>query len=70
VVARGTRAAGGDPGDRVFQLREAVGYLARTATGEWDTLIWRAPVSAKPIMARAPISMQIVINWLLRSLIA
>jgi len=42
--------------------QEAAGYLVRAATGDWDTLICRVPVSAKPIMARAPISMQIVIN--------
>ena len=36
--------------------------------GERDTFICKVPVSAKPIMARAPISMHIVINWLLRSL--
>jgi hypothetical protein len=40
-----------------------------TTTGEWDTLICRVPVSAKPIMAKAPISMQIVINQSLGSLI-
>ena len=40
-----------------------------TATGEWDTLICSVPVSAKPIMAKAPTSMQIVINRSLRSLI-
>jgi hypothetical protein len=44
-------------------------YLVTTATGEWDTLICRVPVSAKPIMAKAPISMQIVINRSLGSLI-
>jgi hypothetical protein len=40
-----------------------------TATGEWVTLICRVPVSAKPIMAKAPTSMQIVINRSLSSLI-
>ncbi len=40
-----------------------------TATGEWDTLICSVPVSAKPIMAKAATSMQIVINRSLRSLI-
>jgi hypothetical protein len=40
-----------------------------TTTGEWDTLICRVPVSAKPIMAKAPISMQKVINRPLGSLI-
>jgi len=44
-------------------------YLVTTTTGEWDTLICRVPVSAKPIMAKAPISMQIVINRSLGSLI-
>jgi hypothetical protein len=44
-------------------------YLVATANGEWDTLICRVPVSAKPIMAKAPISMQIVINRPLGSLI-
>src|SRR5215510_12162934 len=36
--------------------------------GEWDTLICRVPVSAKPIMTRALANIQIVINRLLRSL--
>jgi hypothetical protein len=40
-----------------------------TATGEWDTLICRVPVSAKPIMAKARTSMQIVINRSRSSLI-
>jgi hypothetical protein len=44
-------------------------YLVTTATGEWVTLICRVPVSAKPIMAKAPTSMQIVINRSLSSLI-
>jgi len=44
------------------------GHRARTATGEWDTLICRVPVSTRPIMTTAPASMQIVINRLLRSL--
>src|SRR6516225_8931382 len=36
--------------------------------GEWDTLICRVPVSARPIMTRALANIQIVINRLLRSL--
>jgi hypothetical protein len=44
-------------------------YLVTTATGEWDTLICRVPVSTKPIMAKAPTSMQIVINRSRSSLI-
>src|SRR5262249_57044252 len=36
--------------------------------GEWDTLICRMPVSARPIMTRALANIQIVINRLLRSL--
>jgi hypothetical protein len=54
---------------RISSGTEAASYLAATATGERDTLICKVPVSAKPIRARAPISMQVVINWLLRSLI-
>jgi hypothetical protein len=44
-------------------------YFVTTTTGAWDTLICRVPVSAKPIMAKAPISMQIAINRPLGSLI-
>src|SRR5215475_5316200 len=36
--------------------------------GEWDTLICRVPVSARPIMTMALANMQIVISRLLRSL--
>ena len=36
--------------------------------GEWDTLICKVPVSARPIMTRALANIQIVINRLLRSL--
>src|SRR5215475_5892126 len=36
--------------------------------GEWDTLICRVPVSARPIMTMALANMQIVISPLLRSL--
>src|SRR5262244_2843543 len=39
-----------------------------TSLGEWDTLICRVPVSARPIMTRALANIQIVINRLLRSL--
>ena len=35
--------------------------------GEWDTLICRVPVSARPIITRALANIQIVINRLLRS---
>ena len=34
-----------------------------TSLGEWDTLICRVPVSARPIMTTAPASMQIVIGF-------
>jgi hypothetical protein len=67
MMARGGRASAIW---RISSGAEAASYLATTATGERDTLICKVPVSAKPIIARAPISMQIVIKWLLRSLIA
>jgi hypothetical protein len=55
---------------RAGRCARAASHCPTTATtGEWDILICRVPVSKKPIMARAPISMKIVINWLLRSLI-
>jgi hypothetical protein len=51
-------------------LRKTATHCATTATtGEWATLIWRLPVSAKPIMVTAPMNVQIAMNWLLRSLI-
>jgi hypothetical protein len=36
--------------------------------GEWDTLVCRVPVSARPIVTTALANMQIAINRLLRSL--
>jgi hypothetical protein len=44
-------------------------YLATTAIGARNALMCRVPLSAKPIMATAPISMQIAINRPLGSLI-
>jgi transposase-like protein len=43
-------------------------FVVTCATGKW--LICKAPLITKPTMARAPISIKIVINWLWRSLIA
>jgi hypothetical protein len=42
-------------------------FVATCATGK--RLICKVPLSAKPIMVRAPTSMQIIITRLLRSLI-
>jgi hypothetical protein len=49
--------------------RRRFSYLVTTATGTRGALTCRTPVSTKPIMAKAPTSMQIVINRLLGSLI-
>jgi hypothetical protein len=48
--------------------RTADHFVATCATGK--RLICKVPLSTTPIMARAPTSMKIVINWLVRSLIA
>src|SRR5439155_5303612 len=48
---------------------EAVSHLATNTTGGRNAVICRVPLSAKPIMATAPISMQIAINRPLGSLI-
>jgi hypothetical protein len=49
-------------GNLVIELEQDAALDATCAIGK--RLIGRVPLSAKPIMASAPISMQIMINWL------
>ena len=56
------------PGQSILPRQNAAGHFVTTcATGK--RLICKVPLSARPIMVRAPTSMQIVITRLLRSLI-
>jgi hypothetical protein len=55
-------------GEAGGRQRTADHFVATCATGK--RLICKLPLSTRPIMARAPTSRKIVINWLVRSLIA